>query len=229
MLLELKNIEKKYDTPSGNEPVTVLESISLQVKQGEALAVVGPSGSGKSTLLNIIGALDKPTSGTVQFDGKNPTDMNERELANFRNTDIGFIFQLHHLLPQCTVLENVMIPSIPRNRKHHETDIYDRAMRLLENVGLENRTDYFPARLSGGERQRVAVARALINRPTLLLADEPTGSLDQISAEHLGQLLLQLNTSEQVTLIVVTHSMDLAVKMNRVYRLNNGNLESHYV
>ena len=198
MLLELKNIGKKYDAPSGDEPVTVLESISLQVKQGETLAVVGPSGSGKSTLLNIMGALDKPSSGTVNFDGKNPADMNERELAHFRNTDIGFIFQLHHLLPQCTVLENVMIPTIPRNREHNKTDVYERAMILLKNVGLDNRTDYFPALLSGGERQRVAVARALINSPALLLADEPTGSLDQTSAEHLGQLLLQMNTSENV-------------------------------
>ena len=227
MLLELKNIGKKYDAPSGDEPVTVLESISLQVKQGETLAVVGPSGSGKSTLLNIMGALDKPSSGTVNFDGKNPADMNERALANFRNTDIGFIFQLHHLLPQCTVLENVLIPSIPRNREQNKTEVYDRAMTLLENVGLEKRADYFPALLSGGERQRVAVARALINRPQILLADEPTGSLDQTSAEHLGQLLLRLNTSENVTLIVVTHSMDLAKKMDRVCRLHNGSLEPH--
>ena len=225
MLLELKNIEKTYDTPSGKAPVTVLNNISLQVEQGEAIAVVGPSGSGKSTLLNIIGALDKPTSGSVNFHGKNLAAMNENELANIRNIEIGFIFQLHHLLPQCTVLENVLIPTIPQNKKKNNEEFGNRAKKLLGRVGLENHLDYFPAQLSGGEQQRVAVVRALINRPKLILADEPTGSLDQTSADNLGQILIDLNKAENVTLIVVTHSLDLAKKMDTVYNLRDGRLE----
>ena len=227
MLLELKNIEKKYSTLSGKAHVTVLNNISLQVEQGEAIAVVGPSGSGKSTLLNIIGALDKPTSGSVNFDGKNLAAMSEDELADIRNMEIGFIFQLHHLLPQCTVLENVLIPTIPGNRKNNNEGFRNRANKILGRVGLENHLDYFPAQLSGGEQQRVAVARALINSPQLILADEPTGSLDQASADNLGQMLMDLNKSENVTLIVVTHSLDLAKKMDTVYNLRDGRLEVH--
>ena len=225
MLLELKNIKKKYDTPSGKTTVTILNNISLQVEQGEAVAVVGPSGSGKSTLLNIIGALDKPTSGSVNFDGKNLAAMNENELANIRNMEIGFIFQLHHLLPQCTVLENVLIPTVPQNKKKNDEEFRNRAKKLLRRVGLENHLDYFPAQLSVGEQQRVAVVRALINRPKLILADEPTGSLDQTSADNLGQILIDLNKAENVTLIVVTHSLDLAKKMDTVYNLRDGRLE----
>ena len=225
MLLELINISKKYDSPSGKAPVTILNNISLQVEQGEAIAVVGPSGSGKSTLLNIIGALDKLTSGSVNFDGNNLAEMSENELANVRNTEIGFIFQLHHLLPQCTVLENVLIPTIPQIEKKSNEEFINRAKKLLEEVGLENHFDYFPAQLSGGEQQRVAVVRALINRPKLLLADEPTGSLDQTSANNLGQILIDLNKAENVTLIIVTHSHNLAKRMDTVYNLLNGRLE----
>ena len=225
MLLELINISKKYDSPSGKAPVTILNNLSLQVEQGEAIAVVGPSGSGKSTLLNIMGALDKPTSGYVNFDGNNLAEMSENELAYIRNTEIGFIFQLHHLLPQCTVLENVLIPTIPQNKKRDNEEFINRAKKLLEEVGLENHFDYFPAQLSGGEQQRVAVVRALINRPKLLLADEPTGSLDQTSANNLGQILIDLNKAENVTLIIVTHSHDLAKRMDTVYNLHNGRLE----
>ncbi|MFC1557947.1 ABC transporter ATP-binding protein [candidate division KSB1 bacterium] len=225
MLIELKNIEKKYSTPYGKTHVTVLNNISLQVKQGETIAVVGPSGSGKSTLLNIIGALDKPTSGSVNFDGKNLVAMSEDELADIRNMEIGFIFQLHHLLPQCTVLENVLIPTIPENRKISNEEFRSRADKILGRVNLENHLDYFPALLSGGEQQRVAVARALINSPQLILADEPTGSLDLASADNLGQMLVDLNKSENVTLIVVTHSLDLAKKMDTVYNLRDGRLE----
>ena len=197
MLLQLTNIVKKYDTPSGKAPVTILNNISLQVAQGEAIAVVGPSGSGKSTLLNIIGTLDKPTSGAVNFNGKDLSLLNENELADVRNKEIGFIFQLHHLLPQCTALENVLIPAIPQIKEKNNEEFITRAKNLLKKVGLENHMDYFPARLSGGEQQRVAVIRALINQPKLILADEPTGSLDQISAENLGQLLIDLNRSEK--------------------------------
>ncbi|MFC1492563.1 ABC transporter ATP-binding protein [candidate division KSB1 bacterium] len=225
MLLELKNIEKKYDAPSGKPPVTILQNISIQVKQGEAIAVVGPSGSGKSTLLNIIGALDKPTSGSVNIEGRDLAVLNEKELANIRNLEIGFVFQLHHLLPQCTVLENVLIPTIPHGRKKNNEEFKDRAENLLKRVGLENHFDYFPAQLSGGELQRAAVVRALINRPKLILADEPTGSLDQSSADNLSRILIDLNKAENVTLILVTHSIDLAEKMNKVYILQNGRLE----
>ncbi len=225
MLLELIYISKKYDSPSGKAPVTILNNISLQVEQGEAIAVVGPSGSGKSTLLNIMGALDKPTSGSVNFDGNNLAEMSENELAYIRNTKIGFIFQLHHLLPQCTVLENVLIPTIPQIEKKSNEEFINRAKKLLEEVRLENHFDYFPAQLSGGELQRVAVVRALINRPKLLLADEPTGSLDQTSAHNLGQILIDLNRAENVTLIVVTHSYDLAKRMDTVYNLHNGRLK----
>ncbi len=225
MLLELINISKKYDSPSGKAPVTILNNISLQVEQGEAIAVVGPSGSGKSTLLNIMGALDKPTSGSVNFDGNNLAEMSENELAHIRNMEIGFIFQLHHLLPQCTVLENVLIPTIPQIKKKSNEEFINRAKKLLEEVGLENHFDYFPAQLSGGEQQRVAVVRALINQPKMILADEPTGSLDQTSANNLGQILIDLNKAENVTLIVVTHSHDLAERMDTVYNLHNGRLE----
>ena len=206
-------------------PVTILNNISLQVEQGEAIAVVGPSGSGKSTLLNIMGALDKPTSGSVNFDGNNLAEMSENELAHIRNMEIGFIFQLHHLLPQCTVLENVLIPTIPQIEKKSNEEFINRAKKLLEEVGLENHFDYFPAQLSGGEQQRVAVVRALINQPKMILADEPTGSLDQTSANNLGQILIDLNKAENVTLIVVTHSHDLAERMDTVYNLYNGRLE----
>jgi len=225
MLLELDNIYKKYDVPSGKAPLTVLSNISLHIERGETIAVVGPSGSGKSTLLNIMGALDKPTSGSVIFDGKNLAEMSENELAYIRNTEIGFIFQLHHLLPQCTVLENVLIPTIPQNKKRSNKELQNRAKKLLGEVGLENHFDYFPAQLSGGELQRVAVVRALINQPKMILADEPTGSLDQTSANNLGQILIDLNKAENVTLIVVTHSHDLAERMDTVYNLYNGRLE----
>ncbi|MFC1560888.1 ABC transporter ATP-binding protein [Candidatus Latescibacterota bacterium] len=227
MLIELRNIVKKYDVPSGKKPVTVLDNISLQIEQGAAIAVVGPSGSGKSTLLNIIGTLDKPTSGSVLFAGKNLANISENELTKIRNMEIGFIFQLHHLLPQLTVLENVLIPTIPRNKKNNFEKLTNRAKALLEKIGLENHFDYFPAQLSGGERQRVAVVRALINRPKLIFADEPTGSLDQTSADTLGQILIDLNREETTTLLVVTHSLDLALKMDTVYNLHKGKLELH--
>lgn len=225
MLLELKNIEKKYEIPSGKEQITVLKDISLHVARGESIAVVGPSGSGKSTLLNIIGALDKPTSGLVIFAGKNLADLDDSELSKIRNKDIGFVFQLHHLLPQCTALENVLIPTIPLGATKENEEVRSRAIKLLEKVGLDKHMDYFPAQLSGGELQRVAVVRALINRPKLVLADEPTGSLDRESSDNLGQLLIKLNKEEAVTLIVVTHSIELARLMDKVFNLRNGKLE----
>lgn len=229
MLLELRNISKKYEIPSGEGHTTVLRDVSLQITQGESVAVVGPSGSGKSTLLNIIGALDKPTSGVVTFAGKNLADLDDAELSQIRNQEIGFVFQLHHLLPQCTVFENVLIPTIPPGLEKKDGDVQERARNLLEGVGLEKHKDYFPAQLSGGEMQRVAVIRALINRPKLVLADEPTGSLDRESSENLGQLLVKVNKEEGTTLITVTHSIEIARLMDKVYRLQDGMLENYLI
>jgi ABC-type lipoprotein export system ATPase subunit len=197
------------------------------VEAGESIAVVGPSGSGKSTLLNIIGTLDRPCSGAVLLDRSDIFALSEMERSLLRNLHIGFIFQMHHLLPQCTVLENVLLPTIPARRMKHHTKggAEARARNLLERVGLGERMDHRPGQLSGGECQRAAVVRALINKPKLLLADEPTGSLDGSSSENLGRLLMELNEEEQVTLIVVTHSMDLAKRMGRIYRLRDGRLE----
>ena len=229
MLLELRNISKKYEIPSGEGHTTVLRDVSLQITQGESVAVVGPSGSGKSTLLNIIGALDKPTSGVVTFAGKNLADLDDAELSQIRNQEIGFVFQLHHLLPQCTVFENVLIPTIPPGLEKEDEDVQERARDLLGRVGLEKHKDYFPAQLSGGEMQRVAVIRALINRPKLVLADEPTGSLDRESSENLGQLLVKVNKEEGTTLITVTHSIEIARLMDKVYRLQDGILENYLI
>jgi ABC-type lipoprotein export system ATPase subunit len=198
------------------------------VAEGESIAIVGPSGSGKSTLLNIIGALDRPSSGTVKIDGKDLSVLNDVELSEIRNKDIGFIFQLHHLLPQCTVLENVLIPTMPAAHAEKAENIEQRAQGLLRRVNLVDHLHFFPGQLSGGEQQRVAVVRALINNPKLLLADEPTGSLDKKSSEKLGELLVELNKEEGVALLVVTHSPEIAKLMDRVYTLSNGKLAVAY-
>lgn len=222
MLLELQNIIKQYETPDESKPLSILNDISLKVDVGESIAIVGPSGSGKSTLLNIMGALDKPTAGAVIFTGRDLASLDEKKLALIRNRDIGFIFQLHHLLPQCTVLENVLVPTLPEVTGIKSEQSIQRANHLLETVGLKERKHYKPAQLSGGERQRAAVVRALINKPKILMADEPTGSLDQASAENLGRLLSEINKQEKVTLILVTHSLELASRMDRRFRLQNG-------
>jgi ABC-type lipoprotein export system ATPase subunit len=201
----------------------VLKDITLAVGEGESVAIVGPSGSGKSTLLNIIGALDRPTDGQVRIRGRDLADLNDRELAIVRNRELGFIFQLHHLLPQCTVFENVLIPTLASRSGNAETRT--RAGDLLRRVGLGERMDYLPGQLSGGERQRVAVIRALINKPGLLLADEPTGSLDRSAAETLGRLLIELNSEQNTALVVVTHSTKLAEQMQKTYQLVDGHLE----
>lgn len=185
---------------------------------------MGPSGSGKSTLLNIMGALDRPTSGRVLLSGRDLASLDDRDLAKIRNQEIGFIFQLHHLLPQCTVLENVLIPTLAHDENQGKVE---RAKELLQKVGLGSHLYYRPAQLSGGEQQRVAVIRALINSPKLLLADEPTGSLDRASAENLVQILVSLNKEEDVALIVVTHDPKLAGRMQKVYELKNGKLEAY--
>ncbi len=218
VMLELVGVSKLYESPEGGEAAEVLRDISLEVKAGESVAIVGPSGSGKSTLLNIIGTLDRPSAGSVILDGNELSQRGEAELAQIRNREIGFIFQLHHLLPQCTVLENVLVPTLV-NRQIDREEVEGQAKELLKRVGLEGRMGYRPGQLSGGERQRAAVVRALINRPKLLLADEPTGSLDRVASDTLAELLVELNQQEQVTLIVVTHSMSLAKRMGRVLEL----------
>ncbi len=221
VLVELVHVAKQFDGPGGRQ--RVLKDLSLEIDDGQAIAVVGPSGSGKSTLLNLIGALDRPTAGTVSLAGEDLAQLNDNELARLRNRAIGFVFQRHHLLPQCTLLENCLLPTIVDGPANSEVD--ERARSLLQRVGLAGKGDHRPGQLSGGECQRAAVVRALINRPKLLLADEPTGSLDGATAASLGQLLVDLNREEQVALVVVTHSPELAQRMSRVLRLHDGELE----
>ena len=221
MSLEVQHLCKDYPTRSG--PLPVLRDLTMKLEKGEALAVMGPSGSGKSTLLHILGTLDPPSSGTVHLNGKDPFALSEPELADFRNRRIGFVFQDHHLLPQCSVLENILIPTLVSNDNGSEMENWART--LLERVGLSNRLDHRPAELSGGERQRVALARALIHRPSLLLADEPTGNLDRRSAEAVGQLLLDLHQQEQTILMVVTHSPELAKMFAKKREMIDGRLE----
>ncbi|MBN1798219.1 MAG: ABC transporter ATP-binding protein [Spirochaetales bacterium] len=220
MLLELHNICKSYPSPAGGAGLAVLKKIDLSIEQEERVAVVGPSGSGKSTLLNIIGTLDRPDGGSLHFDGTDLLQFTENRTARFRNRDVGFVFQLHHLLPQCTVLENVLIPTLPEKKKNIQ-----RALHLLKRVGLSTHIHHRPGELSGGERQRVALVRALINKPRLLLADEPTGSLDEVSSLELVKLLTTINKQEKTTMLVVTHSLELAKLMDRVVLLKNGRLE----
>ncbi len=224
-LLQLEDVTRRFESP-GVTPVIVLGGVSLEVERGESLAIVGPSGSGKSTLLHLIGTLDRPTGGHIRFGGQDLTALNERELAAFRNRQIGLVFQAHHLLPQCTVLENVLVPTLATPNEVLRDGAPGRARRLLERVGLGARLEHRPGQLSGGERQRVAVVRALINEPQLLLADEPTGALDHAAAEQLGQLLVELNRDVGVTLVVVTHSPQLAARMGRTLVLRDGRLQS---
>ena len=221
-LLQLENVFREFPSTEGGEPLPVLRGLSLEVARGESVAVVGPSGCGKSTLLNLIGTLDQPSGGSITFDHRDLGGLDDTELAELRNREMGFIFQSHHLLPQCTVMENVLVPTLA-HRSATTTD-EERARRLLERVGLGERLAHRPGQLSGGERQRAAVVRALINEPQLLLADEPTGALDEATADKLGQLLVELNTEENLTLITVTHSPDLAARMTRTVKLADGRL-----
>ena len=217
VLLELRGVTKQYE--GSPAPTPVLKGVDLCVAAGETLAIVGPSGCGKSSLLNLIGALDRPTTGEVRFEGKDLQQLDDAALAQFRNRSIGFVFQLHHLLPQCSALENVLVPTLVNPDAN---GAQERASQLLERVGLADRMHYRPGQLSGGERQRVAVVRALINRPSLLLADEPTGSLSEDAAADLAQLMLDLNREEGLALIVVTHDMGVAHTMGRVLALHDG-------
>ena len=220
-MLEVKNLTKQYPTPGGMLPI--LQDISFTLCPGDSASIMGPSGCGKSTLLYLLGALEPPTSGTVTLHGENPFELSERELAAFRNTRVGFVFQDHLLLPQCTVLENVLVPTLVGEPIVHVTE---RAADLVEQVGLKERMDHRPAELSGGERQRVALARALIRQPPLLLCDEPTGNLDRESAETVTSLLFQLHRSQETILLVVTHNATLAERCRVRYRLDRQRLES---
>lgn len=213
-MLEVTNLNKDYPTPRGT--LSILLDISLSLKRGQAVSIMGPSGSGKSTLLYILGAMEPPTSGTVTIDDQNPFDLKESDQAAFRNNKIGFVFQDHFLLPQCSVLENVLIPTLISKPSE---DNVARAKKLIERVGLSDRIDHRPAELSGGEKQRVSLARALIKEPLLLLCDEPTGNLDHASAEIVGSLLLDLQKDQQTILIVVTHNAELAAKFPKRYQL----------
>jgi lipoprotein-releasing system ATP-binding protein len=218
--LVVDNVTKQY--PTRGEPLEVLRGVSLNLDSGQNAAIVGPSGSGKSTLLSIIGSLEKPTAGRVLVDGQDPAGLDEPALADFRNRRIGFVFQDHYLLPQCSVLENVLVPTVAGGITTAEAAA--RARMLIDRVGLSDRLDHRPAELSGGERQRVAIARALINQPALLLADEPTGNLDRSTSERVGCLLLELQALERTMLILVTHSQRLSGLMARRFELDEGKL-----
>jgi lipoprotein-releasing system ATP-binding protein len=218
--LVVENVVKEYPTPA--EPLRVLSGVSFSLERGENVAILGPSGSGKSTLLSILGTLEPPTSGTVRLAGMDPFGLNEFELAAFRRDNIGFVFQEHHLLPQCTVLENVLVPFLA-DGSATEAD-QRRVTDLLGRVGLAERLTHRPAELSGGERQRVAIARALVRGPTLLLADEPTGNLDRTTAHAIANLLLELQGERNAILVVVTHSEAVAAALQRRMEIDSGKL-----
>ena len=225
-IVELTGVTRCYPAPVGGKSAPVLSDVSLKVSPGESLAIVGPSGSGKSTLLHLIGGLDRADSGSIKVADRNLAGLNDDELAGVRNRQIGFVFQFHYLLPQCSVLENVLVPALATKLPAADrSQILERARRLLARVGLGDRLANRPDQLSGGERQRVAVVRALINQPPLVLADEPTGALDAQSARELADLLVEINRTDKVTLIVVTHSAELAGRMSRVVELRQGSLQ----
>ena len=226
-MLQVLNVSKSYPTPRGD--LSILEGVSLELQRGEAAAVMGPSGSGKSTLLYTLGALDPPSAGTVTLDGVNPYTLREREQAAFRNQHIGFVFQDHSLLPQCSVLENVLTPTLVaaggRSGKNGANADEARARQILEQVGLGARLEHRPGELSGGEKQRAAIARALIRNPTLLLCDEPTGNLDASIADSVASLLLDLHNARQTILVVVTHNASLAQRFPRRYEMKGRSLQ----
>lgn len=224
MLLSVKDIRKTFNFDGVTEPRIVLDGLGLQIDKGEAISILGPSGSGKSTLLNIIGTLDKPDEGEVIFNGESLGDKTEAELTSFRNREIGFVFQMHHLLPQCNVFENILIPVVPVKDREFKRSRLKFAEDLLKTTGLWEHRGQKPGVLSGGECQRVALVRALINQPKLLLADEPTGSLDEENALSMITLLLDLNKQFETSLIVVTHSQEIGSRMGKQYELKNRKL-----
>jgi lipoprotein-releasing system ATP-binding protein len=218
-VLRVTDLSRSYPTPQG--PLHVLRGVDLTLAPGESASIVGASGSGKSTLLYILGALDTPTSGEVVLDGVNPHRLDARSVASFRNTKVGFVFQDHCLLPQCSVLENVLTPTIVGGTT--AADI-ERARTLLDRVGLAGRLTHRPAELSGGEKQRVAIARALVRQPQMVLCDEPTGNLDRATAETVSDLLVELHQRLQATMVVVTHNAELAAKCQQQFALQDGRL-----
>jgi len=222
-IAELTNVSRQFETVGGSVAATPLTDASLRVEKGESIAIVGPSGSGKSTLLQILGGLDTPTSGTVRIDGQDLSGLSEDAIAKVRNEKVGFVFQAHHLLPQCTVLENVLVPTLASKSRSTDEQI-QRAGEWIDRLGLSHRAGHRPAQLSGGECQRVAVARALIQGPALLLADEPTGALDTENASQLGDQLAGLAADHGVAVVVVTHWPPLAARMNRTLSLAEGRL-----
>ena len=222
-MLQVSNVSKHYSTPRG--PLVVLSELTFALAPGEAAVVMGPSGSGKSSLLHVLGALDPPSSGTVTLDGRNAFALSPQAMAEFRNTEVGFVFQDHCLLPQCSVLENVLVPTlVASNGAGGVDDDRSRARHLIEQVGLADRVDHRPGELSGGEKQRVAIARALIRQPRLVLCDEPTGNLDQQSASVVASLLLDLHRRQQNILVVVTHSERLAAQFPIRFELTDRKL-----
>ena len=223
-MIELNNITKSYQNAPQTEARWVLDGISLKIQSADSIAIMGPSGCGKSTLLNILGTLDKASSGKVLMDGENISALKDEKLAEIRNRKIGFVFQSHHLLPQLNLLENVLLPTLVLKDKSLKDSAKEIAMDLLKMVGLEDKIHQFPGQLSGGECQRTAVVRALINQPEIILADEPTGSLDADSAEQIGDLLLKINQEQKIAIVLVTHSVDLANKMGVKYKLVKGKL-----
>ncbi|MES2923845.1 MAG: ABC transporter ATP-binding protein [Verrucomicrobiota bacterium] len=221
-MIEVRQLSKTYETPGEN--ISVLDQLDLTLAAGETAAITGPSGCGKSTLLNLLGALDRATAGSIKIGDQDVSALSEEQAAAFRNHSLGFVFQQQHLLPQLTVLENVLVPRLAGDWQEPAADTEKRALHLLESVGLTDRIQHLPWQLSGGEKLRTAVARALINRPKLILADEPTGSLDPASTDTVADLLLGLNRDHGVTLIVVTHNATLARRMGRTYQLRDGKL-----
>jgi ABC-type lipoprotein export system ATPase subunit len=224
MLLSVKDIRKTFKSEGAAESRIVLDGVDLELDKGEAISILGPSGSGKSTLMNIIGALDKPDRGEVIFNGQSLGSKSEAELTSFRNREIGFVFQMHHLLPQCSVFENILIPAVPVKDNEFKRSRMEFAEDLLKTTGLWEHKDQKPGVLSGGECQRVALVRAMINQPKLILADEPTGSLDEDNALSVITLLLDLNKKFETSLIVVTHAQEIGNKMGKQYNLRNGKL-----
>jgi ABC-type lipoprotein export system ATPase subunit len=221
-MIKASRVSKSYDSPAG--AVTVLQDLDLNVGPAETAAIVGPSGSGKTTLLNLLGALDQPSAGSIVIGDVAIGSLSPEEAARFRNRSIGFIFQLHYLLPQCTLLENVLVPRLAGGWDEDAGSVRARAESLLEQVGLKDRMTHRPWQLSGGEQLRAAIARSLINQPKVILADEPTGSLDPSTGKRIGDLLLQTNQSAHVALVIVTHNPGLAQRMQKTYRLESGRL-----
>ena len=224
MLLSLDQINKGFGEPGSPGFRKVLDDLKLHVEEGEMVAILGPSGSGKTTLLNLVGGLDAPDSGQVLFKGEDLTGFSDLQLDHFRNQQIGFVFQFHHLLPQCTLFENVLIPTLVSRNRGEKEEKTDRAEQLMKRVGIWDYRDKVPGKLSGGECQRAAVVRAMINTPSLLLADEPTGALDRENVDRMAELLLELNREDGLTMLVVTHSADLASTMGRTLEIREGKL-----